>query len=96
MTLIHHPTLRVNSSVPDDTVEIWIQQGWQIGPHPDSDPDDDRAIPHVLGAPDEEPPSPFPDPMPVMPSAEAAQAAQDARDAQEAAASPQPTTKRKD
>ncbi len=48
MALIHHNDLRVNSEVPDDTVEIWREHGWKSGPHKDSDPDDHSAVPLVL------------------------------------------------
>ena len=58
MVLIHHNGLRVNSEVPDDTVDIWREQGWYGGLHKDTDPDDDSPVPRVL--PEVEDPEPAP------------------------------------
>lgn len=59
MALIHHPILRANSQVPDETVDIWAESGWKPGPHPDSDPDSPFAAPPVLPAqPPPTPPAP--------------------------------------
>lgn len=60
MAQIHHNGLRVNAVVPDETVDIWREQGWVSGLHKDTDPDDrGAAVPRVLPAaePDPEPPA---------------------------------------
>lgn len=49
MALMHHPILRVNSDqFTADTFPIHAESGWVEGPHPDTDPDDDRPVPAVL------------------------------------------------
>ena len=58
MALIHHNGLRVNKDVPDDTVDIWRDQGWTKGLHKDSDPDDLTPEPRVLPAAEDEEPEP--------------------------------------
>jgi hypothetical protein len=53
MPLMHHNELRVNSDqFTEDTFGIWHDQGWTLGPHPDTDPDDDSVVPRVLPAPE--------------------------------------------
>jgi hypothetical protein len=58
MAQIHHNGLRVNAVVPDETVDIWREQGWSTGLHKDSDPDDHSPAPVVLPAAEPEPPPP--------------------------------------
>ncbi len=54
--LMHHNGLRVNSDqFTEETIDIWREQGWAIGPHKDSDPDDPRPVPAVLPEPEPEP-----------------------------------------
>ena len=54
MALMHHNKLRVNKPAPesDEVMAIWREQGWASGPHKDTDPDDDTAVPRVLPEPE--------------------------------------------
>jgi hypothetical protein len=57
MALMHHNELRVNAPAPEsgEVLDIWREQGWRAGPHKDTDPDDDTAVPRVLPAVEPEP-----------------------------------------
>lgn len=51
MPRMHHPDLRVNADVGDNTEEIWADLGWVVGDHPDTDLDDPRELRAVKPAP---------------------------------------------